>query len=52
MGAMIGGIAFIGGCMILYSLMATTPRLFLLGTGIFLVVMALFMFIREIRKIG
>ncbi|HSR62531.1 MAG TPA: hypothetical protein VLN56_03910, partial [Gammaproteobacteria bacterium] len=52
MGPMIGGMAFIGGCLILYSLMATTPRIFLLGIGIFLVVLSVVMFIREIRKIG
>jgi hypothetical protein len=44
-------IAFIGGCLIVRSLMSTTPNTYLLYSGIFVFLVAIVLFFREITKI-
>ena len=51
MGKIIAVIFFIGGAMVIRGLLTPQPHMFFLGIGSFLLVVALFMFFRELLNI-
>lgn len=50
-GVVIGGLVFIGGAVVLWSLMSTTINMPLLVTGVVFLVIGLVVFIKELMKI-
>ncbi|MBM2829794.1 MAG: hypothetical protein HW411_584 [Gammaproteobacteria bacterium] len=51
MGKTIGGLTFIGGCLIIRSLFSPSPNVYYLATGSLFLIAALVLFLKELKKI-